>query len=108
MAYGQGINYMQPLQIQAQNIVPQERHVERVHGEPGVDQYQMGPNSDVLLLDDTAAITWFVQEDAAGYKVKYPYDITPHKKEEEKKADDRDAKLTSIDERLRALEEALK
>ena len=105
MAYGTGINYMQPMQIQPQIM---ERHVERVHGEPGVDQYQMAPNSDVLLLDDTAAIIWFVQTDAAGYKVKYPYDITPHKNKEEQKADALDEKLNAFDARLKAIEEALK
>ena len=105
--YNTGINYMQPLQLQ-QPVLQAERHVERVHGEPGVDQYQMAPNSDVLLLDDTAAMIWFVQTDAAGYKVKYPYDITPHKKEEEKKSEAIDERLNAIDTRLKALEEALK
>ena len=105
MAYGAGINYMQPMQFQPQIV---ERHVERVHGEPGVDQYQMAPNSDILLLDDTAPIIWFVQTDAAGYKVKHPYDILPHKKDEEKKAEAIDEKLDAIDARLKALEEALR
>lgn len=50
----------------------------QVNGENGVDMFQMGPNSSVLLLDKTAPIIWFVQTDGAGYKVKTPYDFTPH------------------------------
>ena len=66
MPYG---SYMQPPIVTPQ---PQPQHVERVHGEAGVDQYQMAPNSDVILLDETAPMIWFVQTDAAGYKTKHP------------------------------------
>ena len=103
MAYG--INYMQPLQFQQPAL---ERHVDRVHGEPGVDQYQMAPNSDVILLDETAPMIWFVQTDAAGYKTKHPYDITPHEKKPEPDISGIDKRIDAIDERIRALEEALK
>ena len=108
MPYGSGINYMQPLQFQAPVVQPQQQHVERVHGEPGVDQYQMAPNSDVILLDETAPMIWFVQTDAAGYKTKHPYDISPHKDESEQKTIEIDDKLNAFDARLKALEEALK
>ena len=103
MAYG--MNYIQPLQFQPPVA---EKHVDRVHGEPGADQYQMAPNSDVILLDETAPMIWFVQTDAAGYKTKHPYDIIPHEKKPEPDFNDIDAKLNAIDERLKTLEEALK
>lgn len=102
MQYG-----MQPT-IQMPVPQPQQQHVERVHGEAGVDQYKMAPNSDVILLDETAPLIWFVQTDAAGYKTKYPYNITPYKKQEEPDINEFDQKLQSFDERLRAIEEALK
>ena len=105
MPYGTGINYMQPLQIQAPTPA---QHVERVHGEAGVDQYQMAPNSDVILLDETAPMIWFVQTDAAGYKTKHPYDITPHEQKETPDMNGIDAKINALDDRLKALEEALK
>lgn len=108
MPYGSGINYMQPLQIQAPSIAPQPQHIDRVHGEAGVDQYQMAPNSDVLLLDETAPMIWFVQTDAAGYKIKHPYDIIPHEKKEEPSVSSIEEKYNALEERLRALEEALK
>ena len=82
MPYGNGINYMQPT-IQMPVQQPQVRHVDRVYGEAGVDQFAMAPNSDAILLDETAPMIWFVQTDAAGYKIKRPYDITPHEKKEE-------------------------
>lgn len=50
-----------------------------VSGENGVDAFQMGPNSSVLLADITAPIVWLVRTDSAGYKyMKIPYDITQH------------------------------
>lgn len=50
----------------------------QVNGENGVNAFQMGPNSSVLLLDSSAPMVWLVQTDGAGYKSKFPYDLTPH------------------------------
>ena len=49
----------------------------KVNGKPGVDAFQMGPNSSVLLLDETANIVWLAQTDGAGYKTaeKPPVDM---------------------------------
>ena len=44
-----------------------------VNGENGARTFQMLPNSDVLLLDDTAPIVWLAQTDGAGYKTITPY-----------------------------------
>ena len=49
----------------------------KVNGKPGVDAFQMGPNSSVLLLDETANIVWLAQTDGAGYKTATPFTITP-------------------------------
>jgi hypothetical protein len=38
----------------------------------------MGPNSSILLLDETAPIVWLAQTDGAGYKTITPYSITPY------------------------------
>lgn len=108
MPYGNYGSYMPQLQFQTPSIPPQAQHVERVHGEAGVDQYPMAPNSDVILLDETAPMIWFVQTDAAGYKTKHPYDISPHEKKEEPKLSDYDEKINALEERLKAIEEALK
>ena len=94
-------SYIPQLQVQAPHY-----EVNKVHGENGVDAFAMGPNSTVLLLDETDPIIWFVQTDSAGYKTKTPYDISIHtpKPTVEDKMDER---FASIDKRLKSLEEAL-
>ena len=95
------------------NFTPQlqmpalQMHVTRVSGENGVNAFQMGPNSDVLLLDETAPIVWLVQTDGAGYKTKTPYDISPHVPEPSPEMKTMDERFASIDKRLKSLEEAL-
>lgn len=49
-----------------------------VNGKGGVDAFQMMPNCQALLLDDTAPLVWFVQTDGAGYKTSTPFSITPY------------------------------
>lgn len=49
----------------------------KVNGKPGVDAFQMGPNSSILLLDETANLVWLAQTDGAGYKTATPFTITP-------------------------------
>lgn len=80
-------------------FMPQQRVV-RVSGRPGAEAYQMAPNSEVLLLDETAPVVWLKTTDGAGYPRLTPYDITIH---EEQQID-----YKSIDERLTRLEELLK
>ena len=79
----------------------------RVQGEPGVDMFQMGPNSSVLLLDETAPIVWFVQTDGAGYKTKTPYDVSLHIDEPKPDVKTLEDRLVSIDERLQKIEGAM-
>lgn len=52
--------------------------ITRVNGVEGAKSFQMGPNSNYLLLDNTAPIIWFVQTDGAGLLTPTPYDISPH------------------------------
>ena len=70
----------------------------RVSGKPGAEAYQMAPNSEVLLLDETQPVVWLKTTDGAGYPRLTPYDISIH--EEEKPID-----YKSFDERLKRLEE---
>ena len=98
------------------NFVPQmpqltmpvpHMEVIKVKGEPGVDMFQMGPNSSVLLLDETSPVVWFVQTDGAGYKTKTPYDIVLHVEEQKPDVKSLEERLVSIDERLQKLEGAM-
>ena len=81
-------------------VLPQRRTVERVSGKPGADAYRMAPNSEVLLLDETAPIVWLKTTDSAGYATLTPYDIKRH--EEEKPID-----YKVFEERLKKLEDAI-
>lgn len=71
-----------------------------VNGQNGAQAFQMMPNSQALLLDDTAPIVWLAQTDGAGYKTVTPYKISPYEPEPE-------IDLKDIDERLRKLEEVM-
>ena len=108
-----GINWGNNISNPYNNFIPQlqvpppQMHVIRVSGENGVDAFQMGPNSDALLLDETAPIVWFVQTDGAGYKTKTPYDVTIHVNEPAPEIKIMDERFASIDKRLKSLEEAL-
>ena len=69
----------------------------KVNGRGGANAFQMGPNSSILLLDETDNIVWLAQTDGAGYKTVTPFDIVPHK--EVQKVD-----MTSVINRIEALE----
>jgi len=64
-----------------QNMQSQKMDIIHVNGENGAKAYQLAPNSNVLLLDDTAPIIWLKQTDGAGYPSLTPYSITPYKPE---------------------------
>lgn len=66
----------QPVTTWGQN--QQRMEIVRVNGENGARAYQLPPNSNVLLLDESAPLVWLVQTDGAGYKTVAPYTITPY------------------------------
>lgn len=39
----------------------------RVNGENGAQALQMSPNSEIIVLDNTAPMVWLCQTDGAGY-----------------------------------------
>ena len=80
--------------------VPKRTEIIHVNGQNGAQAFQMWPNSQALLLDDTAPLIWLAQTDGAGYKTITPYTIAPYQPEPE-------IDLKSLDERLRKLEEVM-
>ena len=56
----------------------QRYEIIHVNGEPGARALQMAPNSNAIVMDDTAPIVWLCQTDGAGYKTVQPFDIAPH------------------------------
>ena len=95
-------NQLSQLLLQ-QSLQPQiaQQKVTEVTGKPGVDALQLGADSSVLVLDNTAPIVWLVKTDGAGYKTSIPYDIKPH--EEEKPIDH----YKALEERIAKLEETV-
>lgn len=65
----------------------------KVNGRNGAEAFQMGPNSQVLLLDETAPVLWLASTDGAGYKTVSAFDISPHQ-------DQQQTMLSSIEQRL--------
>lgn len=91
----------QPMQIQpsVQPYAPRQEII-RVNGENGARAFQMAPNSNAILLDETAPLVWVVQTDGAGYKTVTPYNITPYQAEPP-------VDVRALDERIRRLEETV-
>lgn len=73
----------------------------KVNGRNGAEAYQMPPNSQVLLLDETQPLLWLKQTDGAGYPTLNAYDIKPH---EEKPLPD----YKTLEERITRIEEVMK
>ena len=79
---------------------PKKMEIIHVNGENGAMALQMMPNSQALLLDDTAPIVWLAQTDGAGYKTVTPYTIAPYEKPEP-------VDINALNERLKKVEEML-
>lgn len=69
-----------------------------VNGENGAQALQMSPNSEIIVMDDTAPMVWLCQTDGAGYKTVRAFDIAPHQAAPQ-------IDIASIDARLKKLEE---
>ena len=96
------LNQNQLSQLLLQQSMPQQVHkVPEVTGRAGAEAYQLGADSSILLLDNTAPIVWLVKTDGAGYKSLVPYDIKPH--EEEKPIDH----YKELEDRISKLEEVI-
>lgn len=97
--YPQPFNPMGQTMGQPQTVA-RKTEIIHVNGENGARALQMMPNSQALLLDDTAPIVWLAQTDGAGYKTVTPYTIAPYQPEPE-------INLKDLDERLKKLEEVM-
>lgn len=67
-------NQYQPMQAYNQRTPPGQGYdIIRVNGRNGAEMFQMPPNSQALLLDETMPIVWLAQTDGAGYKSPSPF-----------------------------------
>lgn len=79
---------------------PNRYEVIHVNGENGARALAMLPNSNALLLDDTAPIVWLAMTDGAGYKTVTAYDIAPHHPKQEVNIDDVIRRLEVLEAKL--------
>lgn len=102
MAYGYGA-YNAPYQGYGNyyNQQPQQQapryEVIHVNGQNGAQALQMAPNSNAIVMDDTAPMIWLCQTDGAGYKTVQAFDISPHKNAQA-------VDVNSLEERIARLE----
>ena len=109
--YNQFMGYQQPQNFQVvspyqsrlsamENAQIPRYEVIHVNGENGAKALQMAPNSNVILMDDTAPIVWLAQTDGAGYKTVTPYTISPYQPEPA-------VDVRPLENRIKRLEEML-
>lgn len=85
---------------QGMQVGAPQMQVTKVNGEGGANAFAMGPNSSALLLDTSGTMIWAVTTDGAGYKTVVPYDISPHRNQEQ-------MAVKSLEDRIKRLEEII-
>lgn len=95
-------SYMTPYMSQ-QNILPPQQ-ILQANGKASIDALRMSPNSSALIADSTAPIVWKCVSDSLGNVVAEPYDISPHKSEEQVMQDNMSALISNLNDRLTRLE----
>ena len=85
------------------NVLPPQQ-ILQANGKASVDAIRLSPNSSVLIADTTAPIVWKCMSDSLGNVTAEPFDIVPHKDEQEKEREDMSAMIADINQRLNNLE----
>lgn len=70
----------------------------RVNGEAGAKNFRMGPNSNALLLDNTAPRVWLAQTDGTGYLTVEPFKIMPEQQAEQIDLNNLAARVAQLEE----------
>lgn len=85
--------------LQQPQMPAMQRHeIIHVNGENGAKSFRMAPNSQCLLLDDTAPIVWLCQSDGAGYHTATPYQIAPYQAQPEPDYNSLNQRITRLEE----------
>lgn len=92
--------YQQRLDSMQRQMLPR-LDIIHVNGENGARAFRMAPNSNAILLDDTAPVVWLVQSDGAGYHTATPYTIAPMVQAQPEDT------IKSLENRLSRLEEII-
>ena len=85
------------------NILPPQQ-ILQANGKQSIDALRMCPNSSVLIADNTAPIVWRCVSDGLGNVTAEPFDIIPHKTQEQIEKDNLAMSIQNIEKRLSELE----
>ena len=96
-------SYMNPYMTTQQNMLPPQQ-ILQANGKASIDALRMSPNSSALIADSTAPIVWKCVSDSLGNVVAEPYDIVPHKSEEQVAKENLNTLISDINDRLTRLE----
>lgn len=72
----------------------------RVNGRAGAENFSMGPNSNFLLLDNTAPIIWFVMTDGSGLLTATPFDYSVHQDPPQVNVNDLLTRIQNLEDKL--------
>ena len=86
------------------NPMPPRQEVIRVHGREGAVAFAMGPNSSVMLMDETQPVVWLKTTDSASYPTLNGYSLIPLEETPEIKEKD---VITELVERISDIERRL-
>ena len=76
----------------------------RVNGEAGARAIQMAPNSSQVLIDNTNSnLIWVAQTDGAGYLTVTPFDVFPHKTQQQLTENAFEERLNKLEEKYEQL-----
>lgn len=84
-------------------ILPPQQ-ILQANGKTSIDMLKMSPNSSVLIADTTAPVVWRCISDGLGNVTAEPFDISPHKTEEQIERENLNTTLIEINDRLKKLE----
>ena len=85
------------------NILPPQQ-ILQANGKQSINALKMSPNSSVLIADNTAPIVWKCTSDGLGNVTSEPFDIIPHKSQEQIEKDNLSITIQNIESRLKDLE----
>lgn len=103
MYQSQNYGYSQNSQFLQQPTLPPQQ-ILTARGKASIDKLRMSPNSSILIADETAPIVWKCTSDGLGNVTAEPYDISPHKTEEQIQQENIFTMLAAINQRLDRLE----
>lgn len=82
------------------NPYMQQYSITHIKGEEGARALPMPPNSEALLLDDTAPMIWLVQVDGMGCKTVTPYEIRQYQPTPKPTIEELMSRIDSLEKKL--------